>query len=203
MRPIDRIAFHQEYFRHFKTVLAPPAVTGLNKLLTSMENDAIIGDFRWAAYMLATVKHECANLWLPITEFGKLTYFDKYAPHTALGKRLGNTLPGDGFRYRGRGFVQITGRANYTRMSKKLFGDSRLVDNPELALEHNVAYTIMSQGMVSGAFTSKKLADYIDGDRCDYTNARKIINGLDCAGSIAVYARMLEHCLNASVFVGS
>ncbi len=42
---------------------------------------------------------------------------------------LGNTEPGDGFRFRGRGFIQLTGRANYTRMAE-LTG-MPLVDDPD------------------------------------------------------------------------
>lgn len=47
--------------------------------------------------------------------------------------RMGNgpESSGDGFKYRGRGLIQVTGKENYTRCSQDLFGDTRLVDDPE------------------------------------------------------------------------
>ncbi len=52
-------------------------------------------------------------------------------------KTLGNTRPGDGIRYKGRGLVQLTGRANYDRAGREL--DLNLVDHPELAETASVA----------------------------------------------------------------
>lgn len=49
-----------------------------------------------------------------------------------VGKNLGNTENGDGFKFIGRGLKQLTGRYNYTRASKDLYGDDRLVKNPDL-----------------------------------------------------------------------
>jgi putative chitinase len=47
-------------------------------------------------------------------------------------KDLGNTVKGDGEKFKGRGIFQITGRSNYQKTSQKLFGDNRLLDNPEI-----------------------------------------------------------------------
>ncbi|MBK9572059.1 MAG: peptidase C1 [Rhodoferax sp.] len=70
---------------------------------------------------LATIRAETEGF-APISE-GRSRYntppggapFSKYDPGTAVGKQLGNTQPGDGERFKGRGFVQLTGRDNYTR----------------------------------------------------------------------------------------
>lgn len=56
------------------------------------------------------------------------------------GGRLGNTEKGDGFRYRGRGFVQITGRESYRELGRKL--QLPLEENPDLALDPIVALRI-------------------------------------------------------------
>lgn len=197
---IDHTAFFNGYRDAFGKI-KQGTVTGIELLGRQMENDPEITDLRWAAYMLATVKHECANKWQPITEFGPKSYFDKYETGTAIGKRLGNTAKGDGWKYRGRGYVQITGRANYDRLSKALQmpDNQNLVDNPDNTLIPAVAYGIMSYGMRNGAFTGKKLQDFISGDKCDYKNARKIINGLDQCDLIKGYAEKFESILKACI----
>ena len=170
-------------------------VAGLEHILGLMEQDADLSDIRHAAYMLATVKHECADTWQPIIERGTPAYFDKYEPGTKLGLQLGNREKGDGVRYKGRGYVQITGRANYARLGVLLGMGDALVTSPLVTLDPGVAYRIMSVGMRRGAFTGRKLAHYINAEGCDYTNARRVINSLDCAQKIADYAQVFEAVL--------
>lgn len=139
------------------------------------------------AYVLATAYHETAHTMKPIYERGQKSYFNKYEPGTKLGKALGNTEKGDGYRYRGAGYVQLTGRANFIRAGKKIGRD--LVNSPELAIDPAIAAKVAVRGMVEGWFTGKKLSDYISGARTDFNNARRIINGTDKAATIANYAR--------------
>lgn len=198
----DRDKFFAAYRLAFPSRLSQSQVDGLNTLLSSIESDLNLIDIRHVAYMLATVKHECADTWQPITERGSRSYFDKYEPGMTIGKRLGNKFRGDGYLYRGRGYVQITGRANYKRMSDWLSMTPMgydFVDFPELALKPDAAYFIMSEGMRLGGFTGKKLSDYINDDGCDYTQARRIINGLDRASLIASYAQSCEKVLRAAI----
>ena len=199
MLQFDRSAFSAAYVEHFpKPARTPQAIDGLTQLLSSVEQDPALEDIRWVAYMFATIKHECANAWVPIMERGNRAYFDKYETGTAIGARLGNTQPGDGYLFRGRGYVQITGRRNYQLLGQRLNLRNQLVDDPDLALRQEIAYRIMSYGMCNGTFTGRKLAQFIGPGQCDYKNARKIINGLDQADRIAGYAQDLEQILTAA-----
>ena len=65
-----------------------------------------------------------------------------YGANTEIGQKMGNIEPGDGFKYRGRGFIQITGKKNYAAASKYIFGDDRLVKNPDMANDRSVAAQI-------------------------------------------------------------
>ena len=68
-----------------------------------------------------------------------------YGYQTSKGRGLGNTQPGDGAKFIGRGYIQLTGRANYTRYSKLLYdrgllsSATDLVNNPELLNTPKVA----------------------------------------------------------------
>lgn len=184
---IDRKRFFDGYRATFGP-LKQSQVDGLEMILGFMERDSHLSDIRYVAYMLATVKHECDESWQPVEERGK-----------GRGRPYGEAhliQEGDGVRkcvYYGRGYVQLTWSTNYARIGKQL-GIPLLV-HPEMALQPEIAYEIMSRGMREGLFTGMRLSDYISAQRCDYLNARRIINGLDRAGEIAAYARKFEAIL--------
>lgn len=179
-----------KFFHSYRSTfgkLSQDQVASLNFLLTAFEADARWVDIRHVAYALATIRHETAHTYEPISERGSAAYLSKYWTNAKIRRSLGNTEPADAQRYKGRGYVQITGRSNYTR-----FG---IADNPDKALEAQTAFEIMTRGMHEGLFTGKRLKDYINGDKCDYVQARRIINRLDKAKEIAAYARGFEEML--------
>ena len=114
----------------------------------------------------------------------------------AYGGRMGNVFEGDGWRYRGRGYVQITGKTNYDKFSELL--DLDLLENPDWALRDDIAAKIAVIGMRDGIFTGKKLSDYFTAKTSDWVNARKIINGIDRAKDIAGYGRRFHSALLAA-----
>lgn len=188
-------AFFDAIRPHFGGSLTQPQVDGINAIM-EMWRRAGDGDVRKLAYLLATTQHETGGTMQPIYERGKKAYFDKYEPGTDIGKRLGNTLAGDGYRYRGRGYVQLTGRGNYRKAGEKVNTD--LLANPDLALQPDIAAMVLVKGCLEGWFTTKKLGDYINATKCDYRNARRVVNGLDKADTIALYAGEFEKALEAA-----
>lgn len=196
----------KQFFDHYRSIYGPltqELVEALENLLHAVEADEswASGDteMRRLAYSFATFRWETARTFRPIHEFGSTAYFNRrYGPNTAVGKRLGNTKEGDGARFAGRGFVQLTGRRNYQNAGEKL--GIELEDNPDLAMQSDTAYKIAIAGMKQGWFTGKKFAHYIkdNGSAPDYVNARRIINGLDKADTIAAFARHFVEILRFS-----
>ncbi len=98
-------------------------------LNTAMVRFQIVGTKRIAAF-IAQIGHESGQFRY-LRELGNDQYLSKYDTGT-LAKRLGNTpeADGDGQKYRGRGLIQITGRANYMMCGEALALD--LINQPEL-----------------------------------------------------------------------
>ncbi|WP_219097583.1 glycoside hydrolase family 19 protein [Pseudomonas sp. UMAB-40] len=84
------------------------------------------------------------------------------------GGRMGNTEAGDGYKYRGRGDIQLTGKAQYADMSKKLGVD--LVNNPDLAMDPKYSAQIAVQHWKSSGADKAAMAGDVD-------RARKLTNG--------------------------
>lgn len=91
--------------------------------------------------------------------------------------------------YYGRGFVQITWRRNYETFSRLLGVD--LVNNPDLALQPDIAAKVLVIGMRDGLFTGKRLSHYFRPGRSpQWYSARQIVNGLFHADKVAHAARI-------------
>jgi hypothetical protein len=123
---------------------------------------------------LATIRAETEGF-LPISEGRSkfntaVTPFDKYDPGTSIGKALGNISPGDGARFKGRGYVQLTGRSNYKKIGAQIGTD--LESNPDLANNPKVAGQILAQFLKN---KESRIRKALAND--DLKDARKTING--------------------------
>ena len=131
------------------------------------------------AYVLATADHETNHTFKPVTEAYWLPNPDTY---------LKTHLPSSKYHpYYGRGYVQLTWDYNYEKYGKLLGKD--LVKHPELALEPEIALFVLVHGFKTGAFTGRKISDYINPHETDFVKARYCINGKDSADKIAELAK--------------
>lgn len=180
---IDRAAFFAAVRASlFGGKLTEKQVAGMTVIL-----DAAPAAFPLAflAYCFATSFHETARTMQPIEEYGR-----------GKGKSYGVPDKATGQTYFGRGLVQLTWLVNYQTAARAVGVD--LVRNPALALQPDIAATIMFDGMRDGWFTGKKLGDYFSATTNDPTGARRIINGTDRASIIAGYHLSFEAALRAA-----
>ncbi|RYZ05544.1 MAG: peptidase C1 [Comamonadaceae bacterium] len=125
---------------------------------------------------LGTIRAETAGF-VPIAEYPSRfntlagqAPFSAYEPGTPAGRMLGNTQAGDGARYRGRGFVQLTGADNYARSTLATGVD--LVGQPDLANSPEVAAVLLALFLAARADAMRAALA-----RGRYGDARKLVNG--------------------------
>lgn len=120
--------------------------------------------------------------------------------NNVYANRMGNGSPesGDGWKYRGRGFIMITGKSNYEMYSKIIFGDDRLVKNPDLCTDLSVA------AKVACAYWNKNNLNNL-ADKDDLDGISDLINiGRDTAkvGDAVGYAHRKELTIKAKKAIG-
>ncbi|MCX7166987.1 MAG: peptidoglycan-binding protein [Rhodocyclales bacterium] len=129
-----------------------------------------LGDAGMIGVALGTIRAETEGF-VPIAELpSHFNTLPGQAAFSAYEYKLGNTNPGDGGRYRGRGYVQLTGRANYEKFGKVL--DIPLLDNPDSACAPEVAACLLAAFLDANRDSlGRALA------RDDLKAARKVVNG--------------------------
>jgi predicted chitinase len=120
------------------------------------------------AYVLATVEWETAQTFRPVKE----------AFWMSEDWRKQNLRY---YPYYGRGYVQLTWENNYSKYSQILGID--LVNNPDKAMDSDVALFVLTHGFKTGAFTGRKIGEFININQTDFVSARRCINGSDRAHS--------------------
>jgi putative chitinase len=134
-----------------------------------------LGDRPMVLMALGTIRAETAGF-VPIDE-GRSKFntsgsspFNLYDAGTSIGATLGNNQPGDGPRFKGRGYVQLTGRSNYTRIGPQVGVD--LVANPAMANDPAIAGLILAQFLKNA---ESKVRNALAQNNLPL--ARKLVNG--------------------------
>lgn len=133
-----------------------PGVLAAMKKYDISDNMVLIG-------LLATIRIETGGF-KPVHEWGGESYWKRYEERADLG----NVNPGDGIKYHGRGYIQLTGRANYSTYGKKLGVD--LEGNPDLAMDPEISAQVLAcyfkeRGVATAAREG------------DWRRVRKLVNG--------------------------
>jgi hypothetical protein len=174
------------------SALKPDQASGLQAVLAAAKEAG--WPLSFTAYALATASHETNFTMQPVRE----------AYWLSEGWRRTNLRY---YPFYGRGYVQLTWKANYERADRELGLGGRLNENLDLALAPDIAAKIMVKGMQEGWFCADRdgqrhtLARHVStngaANLAQFTSARRIINGTDKAGKIASEAIKFQAALQA------
>lgn len=140
------------------TLAAPKRATFLPVINQALQTYTISNQLRAAAF-LGQIAHESGELKYMEEIWGPTDAQKRYEPPGTLAARLGNTQKGDGKRFKGRGPIQVTGRANYQRYGDLLGLD--LIGKPELAATPAVGLSIAGMfWRTNGLNALAELGDY-------------------------------------------
>ena len=169
-----------ELVRQLFPATKPASIARYLPYVAAALNALGLKDWPMVCTALGSIRAETEGF-LPISEFqsqfntapGGMP-FGLYEPGTGPGKRVGNTQVGDGARFKGRGFVQLTGRDNYTRYGKALDIDlgvaqasnADLANAPEIAALLLARFLADKADLIRAALNTGNLAA-----------ARKLVNG--------------------------
>jgi len=147
--------------------------TNLPFVLEAM-NDAGLGDKDMILMALATIRAETGNF-TPLSEFkSKFNTAPGGAPFGLYDNRkdLGNQGPPDGANFKGRGYIQLTGRANYKTHGAAIGLGNQLITNPALANQPDIAAKLLTSFL-----KSKEAKIRAALKKNDLKTARKLVNG--------------------------
>ena len=147
--------------------------TNLPFVLAALENEKLTNK-ALVLVALSTIRAE-AECFEPISEFiSRFNTSPGGRPFDLYDYRrdLGNQGTADGEKYRGRGFIQLTGRINYQQYGEAVGLGNELVDNPELANQADIAAQILAAFLKD---KEERIKDAVKND--DLTTARRLVNG--------------------------
>jgi hypothetical protein len=195
-----------------------PRHDALTSLIDAISRERAKYSVRELAVMLALIEDETGGAFRPMPErcsaqevrmFGRGNPPPNLTPEQCFemlyGGRIGNTQPGDGFRFRGRGYIMIIGRSNYQRLSRQLGAD--LVANPDLLSEPVTAFRAVLLLSEQGLAQLRQRPDFAVDDPAKFPfeeAVRPLIRSIvgpimTRAPKIAARARSIEGLLRESL----
>lgn len=142
------------------TGVSDGSVSGNEALMLQTLVSSGIQDRQTLGILMGQLAHESAGFKATVERASGAAYEGR--------KDLGNTEPGDGRRFKGRGFIQLTGRSNYERIGRMIGED--LVNNPDLAADPEIAAKVAVAFLQSSGAIDRARAGDIRG-------TTKVING--------------------------
>lgn len=214
--PVKQSVFYLKIQKLFGSPINPSQRQGIDAILAEWDKRGLM-DMRWLAYILATAFHETGKKMQPIEEnlkysadglrkvfkkYFKENEFELFAfkpekiANRVYANRIGNgnEASGDGWKYRGRGLPQTTGKANY-QWAKELTGVD-VITNPDLMKELPISVQTMFEGMLNGKYCGVRLSTFFNDKITDWKNARRIINRNDKDDIIGSYAKTFFDALS-------
>jgi hypothetical protein len=181
-----------------RTVIEGAGRQNINRIFDDIERTGAPTDVRQVAYILATAYRETMQLLEPIREGFPCRTEECIHKHVKAGYAQAAK---NGKSYFGRGFVQLTHAGKYMEIGRLLHmsPETALFDEPDRALEPDIAARILVEGMSGGWFTGKRLSDYFNEETEDWVGARQIVNpGSYRAPVTAGYGKLFLVCLETN-----
>lgn len=168
---------------------------GFNAILKALNDEG--ASLKQACFLLSVVLSETNRKMLPKEEDEYSDFYiqmyDIEGLRPTVAMRMGNTVAGDGEKYKQRGFLPVLGKTNYKTIGATIGVD--LVQNPEKLMELDIASKALVKGVFEGTYTGYPLSKFINTRSTDYTNACRASKGLENAKKISFMAQQLEKVL--------
>lgn len=193
------------FFDSYPYPLTTAKKNNLIYTIDKFDESILLTRLSWLAYIIATMRKETNDTFAPVVEGYYIpaskragALYNYYAKNNPGALRTIFPNGRYGINFTGRGDVQITHNYNYDKFRQLVldkYPNKDIVANPEFACEPDIAFLIMEEGMTRSDltfrdenFTGFTLEQFLNDKKLDWTGARKIINGKDCANEIAKYA---------------
>ncbi len=179
----------------------------IEELIDRFDSSTKLTRLSWLAYILATIKLEAAESYLPVPEGNYLpenkrvgalkSYYQKNNP-----KAYKTIFPSSGKMFYGRGYVQLTHNFNYEKFNTLMPDGIDIFNTPDEVMTKDISWIVLEEGMTRDDvtvkdinFTGHTLEMYLNDNKLDWVGARKIINGTNECNLIASYAQKFYDAL--------